>query len=589
MNNHNQILAIAVCVACACMTAPVRPSADAADAADAADDSKDSFGLWTGTLSIVADGPRNGCWPDSRPWAEVVRLDVRVSGPSRETGQTVVLAQKSENVESSLPKLVLADVPFGIDNVVTVTGYSADSLVPSWFGRQRDVAVTQGSMTEINVVLTKIGEDTCLTTPATLTQRVFPATAVLGDGRVLVTGGFSKSLGQADGSFEWVSPEKNAYLYDPSTGAVTEVGSMTSPRAGHGMVYVPLPDGEKVLVFGGVNRATFRSDLSFPLSISTEDSLSSYEVFDVASKTFLEAGNDYAGRPKQMLLPRAFPSLSRLFDNTVLVTGGGRWPLDTASYATAELWAPYGDKDENGANPRGGLLDLRNGLAQNRQHAGATVVKLEDTPQGLSRFLIVGGTTNSDAVVEIYTQSSRQDQGANGAFRSHAVSGLPLLYFPSVTSLPPSENRDKKFLVVGGAIYNNGKLAEPQSQAWILTVNVEDNITAEVMEAPCASRFFHQAAGSDKSDRAVLMGGYKDFSGAVNGDLCGFDFGSMTFTTLQDPGPGFGARVGFVLQRLDDDRLLVVGGTRDKAFQTDPAGVLSLYTPPNLEIDLAQP
>ena len=63
----------------------------------------------------------------------------------------------------------------------------------------------------------------------------------------------------------------------------------------------------------------------------------------------------------------------------------------------------------------------------------------------------------------------------------------------------------------------------------------------------------------------------------------------MTFTTLQDPGPGFGARVGFVLQRLDDDRLLVVGGTRDKAFQTDPAGVLSLYTPPNLEIDLAQP
>ena len=546
-------------------------------------------GPGVGAVGVVATALQSTCETGTAPQASVDRVEVRVTGASRDTGLTVTLASGSASITAATQDVSLGSVPAGLDNVVTVLGFTPGQDTPSWFGRRREVAVAQDRTTEVEMVLTRYGAFTCLAAPQTFTQRAFPASVVLGDGRVLFTGGFTTSTDKGDGSFELGAPARNAYLYDPAKGETTEIGSMTAARAGHAMVYLPLAGGEKVLVFGGTNRMTMKAG-AFPFTVDTNDSLNSFEIFDVTTATFVEAGLDRSGNPKQMLLKRAFPTVGRLFDNTVLITGGGKWPLDAANYNIAEMWAPYADKDANGENPLGGLLNLANSLVLNRQHNGAAMAKLEDTSQGLSRYLVVGGTTDADAVVELFTQSSKQEEGASGAFRSRAVAGLPLLFFPTITPLVEAADGSKRFLVAGGAVYQSGALAAPQAKAWVLSVDAADKVTAEAIDAPCAARFFHKTIGSFEADSAVLLGGYTDFTGVANGGACAFDFATRTFTTPAAGQPEFYARAGHAVERLIDDTLLVAGGLVDAPGLSDGSpGLLELYAPPSLKTNLEQP
>jgi hypothetical protein len=254
------------------------------------------------------------------------------------------------------------------------------------------------------------------------------------------------------------------------------------------------------------------------------------------------------------------------------------------------MWAPYADKDENGENPRGGLLNLQNSLVMNRQHNGAAMAKLEDTSQGLSRYLVVGGTTDGEAVVELFTQSSKQEEGASGAFRARSVGGLPLLFFPTITPLREAADGSKQFLVAGGAVYQGGALTAPQPKAWVLSIDASDRISAAAIDAPCAARFFHKTIGSFEADSAVLLGGYADFSGVANGSACAFDLAARTFTPPVSGQAEFYARGGHAVERLIDDTLLVVGGLVDAPGLSDGTpGLLELYAPPSLKTNLEQP
>jgi hypothetical protein len=131
--------------------------------------------------------------------------------------------------------------------------------------------------------------------PRVNTFRVGPATAVLGDGRVLVAGGEDLSE----------QPLRSAELYDPLIGEWTRTASMAGERAGHTATL--LRDG-RVLVAGGSHCRR---------GCSGRPQLASAELYNPASGQWQVTAPMHAHRSEQ--------SASLLADGRVLVTGGNGW------------------------------------------------------------------------------------------------------------------------------------------------------------------------------------------------------------------------------------------------------------------------
>jgi hypothetical protein len=126
------------------------------------------------------------------------------------------------------------------------------------------------------------------------------ASAVLPDGRLLVTGGSS-----ADGQ-----PVAQIGVYDPNSGTWA-VGQLSEPRAGH--TATVLADG-RVLIVGGR---------------TTTGVTASTEIYDPTSGASTTAG--------VLPVPRADHAAARLADGRVLIVGGSD---DAAVLATAEIFDP---------------------------------------------------------------------------------------------------------------------------------------------------------------------------------------------------------------------------------------------------------
>ena len=231
-------------------------------------------------------------------------------------------------------------------------------------------------------------------TIALSTPRAVHQATVLGDGRVLITGGCTLA---GCGGFD---QGRTSEVYDPSRGAFTRGAAMTSPRAGHTATL--LADG-RVLVAGGYpgeGRAALRSA----------------EVFDPRSSSFRAVASMSTGR--------ADHTASLLPDGRVLIAGGttnARTPL-----ATTEYFDP-----STGRFTVGG--DLRLGRTG---HAAVS------TPHGL---LLVGGTSDGDTA-QVSTDLSVGSGWQPGpplltARVKHAAVGLP----------------DGRVLVVGGSTTTEGR------------------------------------------------------------------------------------------------------------------------------------
>jgi len=542
-------------------------------------------GLWAclppeeeeGAVGVSASMLVSTCQTGALPEGEVDRVAVEVTGRDRNTGKSVLLASG----ETRLPGagVGLGSVPAGSGRVVTVLGFRQGQDSPAWYGRKRDVAIAQDRTTELEMVLSRFGASTCVGVPEGYSPTMFPASVTLGDGRILVTGGFTAVEDAGGGVLRLTGPSDRAFLYDPFQGTFTALAArMNAARAGHAMVQLPLASGERVLIFGGLRKAAWKAGTTFPLSFETADALDDYEILDLATGTFTTGS-------ERMNSPRAFPQAGRLYDNSVLIVGGGRWPVDDARYLVADLWAPYG-----GADGQGGLLALGNGLRTNRQHDGGTMVKIEDTSQGLSRYLVVGGTTFGEAVIEVFTQSSRQQEGASGAFQNRAVANLPLLYFPGVAAIQPDAQGNKRFLVAGGAVWNGSTLLPPEEQAWLLTLDGTGKGTVERLEGqPCAARWLHGVASSREGDLAWLVGGVRDFAGALAEGACYLDLAAKRMVATDASIGVLAGRFGAALETLPDDTLWVAGGVADTT-ELGPAstGKVEVYTPGVLKTSLVE-
>jgi hypothetical protein len=138
--------------------------------------------------------------------------------------------------------------------------------------------------------------------------------APLPDGRVLVAGGCCTA---------WpYDPLSSAEVFDPATNTFSSagIGSMTTRR--EGAVAAPLPDG-RVLVAGG-------------FYYNSTSALSSAEVFDPATNTFSSAGIG------SMSIWRAKAAAARLPDARVLVVGGASGTSDN-KLSSAEVFDPATD------------------------------------------------------------------------------------------------------------------------------------------------------------------------------------------------------------------------------------------------------
>jgi hypothetical protein len=137
------------------------------------------------------------------------------------------------------------------------------------------------------------------------TPRYMPTATLLGNGKVLIAGGYSGSEAIA-----------TAELYDPATDTFTATGSMTISR--HAATATRLNDG-KVLLAGGWTGG------------ATGHVVDSAELYEPTTGTFTTTGN--------MTTVRNSQTATLLNDGKVLLTGGnfGYWG---AVLASAELYDP---------------------------------------------------------------------------------------------------------------------------------------------------------------------------------------------------------------------------------------------------------
>jgi hypothetical protein len=171
------------------------------------------------------------------------------------------------------------------------------------------------------------------------TPRTTFAATLLGDGRVLVTGGFGPSTVQ-----------QTAELLDPTSRRFQSTGQLTGPRQLHAAVR--LPDG-RVVLLGGLDR--------------NNEFVTAVEIYDPATGRFARHGELVEGHSE--------PTATLLPDGRILVVGGFSEIVnrDWASEDSVEVY-----------DPTTGQSTVTDRLPEPRAgHAAAT---LSD-----GRVLIVGG------------------------------------------------------------------------------------------------------------------------------------------------------------------------------------------------------
>jgi WD40 repeat protein len=196
-------------------------------------------------------------------------------------------------------------------------------------------------------------------------HRASKTATLLRDGRVLFAGGYNCAAAGLDGI--WATAE----IYDPTTGAFSSTGSMHAPREFHTATL--LADG-RVLIAGGLSGAPATTSsvilASFETAETSASVLATAEIYDPATGTFSTTGSMSTFRDNH--------TATLLNDGRVLVAGGGGEAY--ASSTSADIYDPAtGTFTKTGSMHTGRWLH--------------TATLLND-----GRVLILGGRSPKDSV-----------------------------------------------------------------------------------------------------------------------------------------------------------------------------------------------
>jgi hypothetical protein len=329
------------------------------------------------------------------------------------------------------------------------------------------------------------------------TGRQIHTATMLGDGRVLVAGGY------ALGDF----PVASAVIYDPATNTFRATGSLAEARGYHTATL--LSDG-RVLVAGG-------GPASWPNALTgiTGPFLASAELYKPRTGTFSPTGS--------MTTPREVHTATLLADGRVLITGGADY--QSRAVASAEVYDPKTGR----FSPTGSMTIAR---------AFHTATLLAD-----GRVLITGGspaawgTTDKLASAEIYDPKT-------GKFSATGSMTEPR-EFHTATMLA-----DGRVLVAGGSGSSVDDLAsveiyDPSTGRFTATGSLHDGRTYHTATLLADGHVLIAGGGSDYTNLKFL----------ASAEL--YDPATGTFSLT---GPLGEARSYHAATLLADGRVLVTGG-----------------------------
>jgi len=490
-------------------------------------------------------------------------------------------------------------VPEGTDLEITCLGYT-DGDTPAMYARGRNIIISKDKTTELDLKAQTLSGFSCVNAPASAPNVLFPAVTNLPDGRVLVTGGFTK-VKDTQGRYEIFGPSQIAYIYDPATGEMRQANNlMNRGRGAHTAAYIP--QTQQVLLVGGSEMLFWdQGGEAFPLYFEKSKAGTvgkTYELFDTVSEKFIERSEMVdAGEAENeadllhLSIPRVFPVAVVNNLGTVLVTGGGLWPSAAGTfeqddkYQQVELYVPR----ITGVTEIEGFVNNK-GVAMMSLRTGHSAVLLE-TLNKQSVYMFWGGNIHSDQpVAEIFTASSKQLEGDLGNFTQLSFtdgdSYKKRPFFHTMTGMAA-----RRFLLAGGVSNSKGKLKVPSvSDAWVVTVDSNNVVSTEKLDGLGTGRYLHTASSWDNT-HVVLMGGFTSvtqgeqtlFSDMATADVKVFELTGKTLTNpdaddIMIPRGGAGAVV------LPNDCIFMAGGVDapDLGLQAEgptPALLTEVYCP----------
>ncbi len=545
------------------------------------------FSMQVGALSGSCGGT-----PDKNPFLDIKTFKLVVREPQTDGTMKLLVAKTAAVAGKSI---TFSEVPAGQKREVTLLGFAAGASTPSWFARRSGQNVPKTQTTPIDLTLMAIEGFTCLPNPPTgpAPNVVFAATTKIDNGRVLITGGFSHADVSADGkTLDLGTPRNVAYLFDPSTGKLTQIAApMINQRGGHSAIY--LSKANQVLIVGGAQVMHVPVDGSGPPSWKPEEGTNKhFEIFDVASGKFLEGkGQDFGHK-------RVLPTLMPLANDLVAVVGGAPWPLsDDPTYRFADLYDPTAGDVVAGQPSVGGYVDPKGQLALNDARAGSALAYIGPTQSGTSRYLIWGGNVVTTQKVqapgggtvslgfkpgrmaERFAESTEAGVGVfNGDFKIEGdykdSPDQPPLFFPTLTPIGPERNSagkvldDGRFLSVGGVRYDFNKkvwLPPDPSDVYLLTLKESTELTVgriatKKIPGLTAGLYLHQA--SPMGNNVLVAGGFSSYDKPSDFAMQVFDVASKTWkaTTSLAAAPSFVKRGAHASLVLSNDCLLLYGG-----------------------------
>ncbi len=547
------------------------------------------------------------------PFSQIATLEIKVRDGSSGTLKNVLKKAATAAIKPGQASVSFTDIAAGSPREVTLLGYASGSKTATWFARRTGVNIKKNDTTTLDMTLMAVEGFTCVGAKS-MPNALFPASIVMDNGRVLITGGYTNAV--ADGSnVRLESPTDRAYIFDPNTGAFSQTkGLLKEARAGHSMIYLAKPN--QVLIVGGAKKMTVQGDGSGPPTWQATDGVSlAYEIFDVASDQFL-AGPVNGENCKK----RVFPNLMALTDDYVVAIGGAPWPFnDTDFYSKGDLY----ESKHAAPDLTGRFKDVGNGLQLNAVRAGAAVAYVGPTANGTSRYLIWGGNTGAATTdktdvlptnlkhVERFKESTEPGTGEffadyvlEGDFATARNDAAPdnlnrdqALFFPTLSPLGRTVNKDNKevynFLSIGGSrfvAYGDKKHWLPPSldDAYLIqllepTDTTKGRVFTKRIQGLSKGVYLHQAnlAGTGA---VILTGGFSSFGGNADFTMQSYDIasGKLDSSDKLPASKKFVVRGGHAGLSLRNDCVLLFGGAAklaDQALSSTQAATSDVYCP----------